>query len=202
MALAFLGGCGEASNARLGDKPLEETWRGDRVHEGTIPSRPVSTHMPVVPKVEARLAQNFSLLNTASEGLPQSIAKVLRRPTYGINFALAQRIPVRTATTFWAVPGNRFICIVSQENDRSVSQVCAPTHVAIKRGLASVIIDRPNNGGVANRLIVGLATDDSTSVRIPTEGLTRIARVIKNVFMVRDTNYRPPDKLILSRDPR
>jgi hypothetical protein len=165
----------------------------------------ISMHLPIVQHVETKLRRSFSLLDTAPEGLPADVRAVIPASTYGINFAFAQRIPIRSQRGFWVIPGDGFLCIVSKEADGSIGQVCAPTSVVIKHGLASVVIDGQMHQDPPTRIIVGIADDRSQRVRILTGHLTRSAIVDDNVFLLRDKNRQPPDRLqplLRSRKPR
>jgi hypothetical protein len=112
-----------------------------------------------------------------------------------MNFSLAQRIHVKDAPGFWAVPGNGFVCLVSQERDRSVDQVCASVYVAMTHGLASVSIREPDVKLPAHRRIVGIAPDGAIGIRIVTAGVTTVSGVAGNVFSLADENPQPPEEL-------
>jgi hypothetical protein len=101
---------------------------------------------------------------------------------------LAQSLPLSFSGQFWAIPGNRFICVVSLEIDGSVGQACATVKKAIRRGISLITID-----GGAQRTIVGIAPDGSRGVSVFTGGEVETVRIVNGVFAVRDSNSSPPD---------
>src|SRR5918995_6105262 len=71
--------------------------------------------VPVIDRLSRQQREAFSLLRSPPEGLPARVTEALHQPSYGMNWRLAQRMPVELPVDFWAVPGRGAICIVGQE---------------------------------------------------------------------------------------
>lgn len=143
---------------------------------------------------------NFALLRTQPEGLPARVQRVLRAPTFGLNWKLAQRIPVALPGAYWLVPGNGYLCVVARES-LGVGTTCAPSSEALQHGIASITITpfRPTRGVRPSRLIVGAAPDGTREVLVHTHGAVETAPVVNEVFVSRDSVDAPPDFLALRR---
>lgn len=159
------------------------------------------TAHPVVQRVDPRLRARFALLRTPPEPLPARTRRIMGPPTLGVNWRLAQRIPVALAGAYWLVPGDGHLCVVSQGDAGTpgVGSVCARNAQALRHGIADVTIARatPATGGRPARLIVGVAPDGARAVRVHTHGAVSEAAVVDALFVVRDAVDRPPDGIEL-----
>jgi hypothetical protein len=150
---------------------------------------------------QPRQSAHFALLRTPPEGLPASIRRVLRAPTLGMNWRLAQRIPVVLPGSYWIVPGDRYLCIVARADPASpgVGTTCARTAQAIEHGIAAVTIApaRPAARVAPSRLIVGVTPDGTRTVLVHTHEAVAKVPVVDTVFVRHDSIAAPPDLLTL-----
>lgn len=169
-----------------------------KVHSarGQISDEPAS--IPVISRVQIRQAKAFSILRSPPEGLPKHITRLLRQPIFGTNWMLAQRIPTPGRGTYWAIPGNGYLCIVSQqENQPSASTVCETNQYAINHGLVATSVWEIE-GKDPERSIVGLVPDGTPWVQVITHGSSK--RLIVNrhdVFVMSDSLPYPPSLITL-----
>lgn len=153
--------------------------------------------IPVVERVSPGQREAFSLFRTPPEGLPPRVTESLHRPSYGMSWELAQRMPVKAGVDFWAVPGRGAICIVAQEEIGAVMVNCGRTRHAAMHGVAAVLLrEDPASGRLGpprgQRLIYGLAPDGSSSVRVYTKGSVAQVPVKNGTFTLRDAVMDPP----------
>lgn len=175
------------------------TNEAERSTAAQAPAGPMST--PVAPAADAapagrvlarldrRQRSSFALLRTPPEPLPERTRQILSRPMVGMNWDLAQRIPVALPGAYWLVPGVGYLCIVSQTPaNAGVGTICAKTRQVLHDGFASVAItpaDRTPEGR-PSRLIVGVAPDGTRKVLIHTRGSVATAPVADGLFVHRD----------------
>lgn len=154
----------------------------------------------VVARVEDRQRANFALLRTPPEGLPTAVRRVLRNPVFGSNWNLAQRIPATASGAYWLLPGNGYMCVISDESmgSNTINTTCARALQARRHGIAAVTVTRavPGSHLEAARLIVGLAPDGAHQVVVHTRGFTETVPVHDEVFVLRDSIVAPPDFLM------
>jgi len=136
---------------------------------------------------------HFALLRTKAEGLPPTMTDILAQPAYGMNPALAQRMPT-AAKASWVVPANGYLCIVGREPGSIVNVTCARNRRAVARGLASVSLYTASRS--RRRLIVGVAPDRARAMRVRTGGSVAIVPVTEGTFVLRDRLTRPPSRLV------
>jgi hypothetical protein len=192
LLIAGLGACGGSSvNQASGhaQPPASPTKAPSSVSE------PQS--VPVVARVEPDQRADFALLRTPPEGLPNAIRHVLGVPVFGSSWNLAQRIPTQASGAYWLLPGDGYMCMVSDDSmgSRSTSTVCARASQARRHGIAAIAVTRrvPGSHVAAGRLIVGLAPDGAHQVVVHTRGSTETAPVRGTVFVLHDTTPAPPD---------
>lgn len=153
---------------------------------------------PVISNAQPRQLAAFALLRTPPEGLPTATQRILRRPIFGINWKLAQRIPVKSEGTYWLAPGDGHLCVISQGvmGGPGVGTTCATTSQAIAHGIADTSITLP---GAAHRtrLIVGMAPDGAREALVHTHGAIAATPVHDEVFVLRDPTLAPPDVISL-----
>jgi hypothetical protein len=154
--------------------------------------------VPIALQVQPRQLAAFALLRTPVEGLPAATQQVLRRPIFGINWRLAQRIPVKSRGVYWLVPGNGHLCVISQGamGGRGVGTTCETTAQAIAHGIADIGITLPGPGHRV-RLIVGVAPVGTRQALVHTLGETAVIPVHAGVFVLRDSTLAPPDGISL-----
>jgi hypothetical protein len=152
----------------------------------------------VISRVQTRQLAAFALLRTPPEGLPPATQRVLRRPIFGSNWRLAQRIPAKAEGTYWLVPGNGYLCVISQGvmGGPGVGTTCASTAQAVVHGIAACSITPP---GVPHRvrLIVGVAPDGTRAALVHMRGVITGVSVHGGVFVLRDSTLAPPDFISL-----
>jgi hypothetical protein len=155
---------------------------------------------PMITRVARRQFESFAVLRTRPEGLPPSVTRALRAPIYGMNWTLAQKLPVdAVGVRLWAVPGHDAICILGQEKRAAVIATCATTHHAVREGVATVLLrapGRPESGRApSRRLVAGLAPDHARTMRIYTRQSIATAHVFDGTFTLEDASMDSPDRI-------
>jgi hypothetical protein len=147
---------------------------------------------PVVKQASLAQTATFRLLRTPAEGLPTDVTRSLHKPTFGLNWKLAQRLPATGG--FWAVPGRNALCIVGRMEGGSVSVNCGTTRHVVTHGVAAVQLRGSSQPEKGQRSIVGLAPDGAVAVRIYTHQYFTTVPVKDTVFVLRDSVMDPPDR--------
>lgn len=165
-------------------------------HGSRVAAQPGST-VPVIDQVSSSQRSGFSIFRSPPEGLPIRVTASLHQPSYGMNWALAQRIPTNAGPDFWAVPGRSAICIVGQETIGIVTVNCGTTRRAVTHGIAAVLLrEDPSSASLGSprgqRLIFGLAPDGFSSIRVYTDGSFAQIPVKRGTFTLRDGVMEPP----------
>jgi hypothetical protein len=157
-----------------------------------------------VQHVQPLQAGHFTLLQTKPEGLPPRIERALRKPEFGMNWRLAQRLSIPARGQFWLVPANGLLCLLAQREFGSVSQGCAETKEVIAHGIfLAFLSSHPKRlvyGG--HRFIVGVIPDGFHEVTVDTLGSKVKVPVVRGVFVRRDDARASPDRLILTTPRR
>jgi hypothetical protein len=192
--LVSIGACGTSNTSRTRGPGDSQTSPSLRKNSPSV-SEPRAYR--VVAQVEHRQLANFALLRTPPEGLPAAIQRVLRAPVFGSNWKLAQRIPVTLSGVYWLVPGNGYLCVISQGSmgNPGIGTTCAQTSQALRHGVAAITVARavPGSHVPPGRLIVGVAPDGARQVVVHTQGSVETVPVIDEVFVLRDSMVAPPD---------
>lgn len=172
------------------DSPKVQSARGQ------VNDEPAS--IPIISRVQSRQAKAFSILRSPPEGLPRRITRLLRQPIFGINWMLAQHIPTPGHGTYWAIPGNGYLCIVSQqENQPSASTLCETNQYAMHHGLVATSVWE-SKGKEPERRMVGLVPDGTPWVQVITHGSARKLVVNRHdVFVMGDSLPYPPSLITL-----
>jgi hypothetical protein len=162
------------------------------------PHMPNPYDIPITRHVQPRQLAAFPLLRTPPEGLPIATQRILRKHAFGINWNLARRIPVKLEASYWLVPGNGYLCVISQGvmHGRGVGTTCAQTAEAVAHGIADISIALPGTAH-RTRLIVGVAPIRAHDVLVHTRGKVSVAVVHQGVFVLRDSILSPPDTMAL-----
>lgn len=201
MVSAFLLGCALVWST---SKPTEQTQRprsapepGTHARNLTLVSRN-PTSRSVIQQVQSDQRSGFALLRTPAEGLPRRVRKILRQPKYGMNWMLAQRLPVRIRAQVWIVPGRGILCMMDRQNRNVVGTSCVSTTDALRRGVATTYLGDPSKRSTrGNRVIFGMVPDQAREVVARTHGTTVRIPVVGGVFVHRDDVMNPPDQLTL-----
>lgn len=157
--------------------------------QSTAPN-PSPASAPAIPRVEARLHNNFALFRSPAEGLPPTVRQALGPPRYGMNWDLAQRLPVKGLAATWVVPGRGVICLLNSERG-AVGVTCATLQAALTHGASATYLRTEP----PQRTIVGLAPDHVAAVVARTsDSAVRIA-VTRGLFVRRDHDPNPPDRI-------
>jgi hypothetical protein len=129
--------------------------------------------------------------------MPADLRKLLRHPVFGVNFALAQRLPVPLRRRYWIVPGRGTICLVARTAKEMAAELtCSSTAQILREGLVATTLAQPlYSRAPAPRLIVGMAPDDRNEASIRTGRETVTADIDNGVFVVRDRAADPPDSV-------
>lgn len=187
LLTAVLTGCG-------GTGPQDSSTERDQLEKGIA-------SIPVASRVERRLLAEFSILKNPPEEVPASIRQAFRHPVFGANVKLARRIPIDAGgSTYWLLPGNKHLCIVSRGNlNRVVSTVCESTSNAITHGIAIVSISLPSSPH-RTRTIVGVAPHSARQALVSTNGGTLAVPVRNEIFVLEDSTLEPPEQIWLRKD--
>lgn len=191
LLLIGLGACGESSANHARDrKPTSRP-----APRASAVRHPEAVR--VIAKVEHQQIANFALLRTPPEGLPTAVRRVLGKPVFGSNWNFAQRIPAPASGAYWLLPGDGYMCVLSDGSmgSHTLGTVCARASQARRRGIAATAITRavPGSHVKAGRLIVGLAPDGAKQVVVHTRGSTETVPVRDEIFVLRDSTAAPPD---------
>lgn len=186
----LIGGCGdsgETSEATRSEKPLPDRYSGASI--------------PVIDRPSSLQTRTFLLMRTLPEGLPVGVEEILRQPTHGMNWDLAQRLPTTARGRFWAVPGRGVICIFAQQDPEMISSNCTKTPHAVAHGLAAILvreISPPTSSSPSSfqRLMVGIAPSGAHTIRVYTDGVMHSAEVAEGAFTLRDRVANPPQKMV------
>lgn len=197
LSAVALVGCGSSSMGTVSTSTstrLTPTTTADRPRPGA--EAPYAA--TVISRVQPRQLAAFALLRTHPEGLPIAMQRILRGPVFGINWKLAQRIPVDSAGTYWLVPGSGHLCMLSQGvmGGIGVGTTCAGTAYAIAHGIADVSMTLPDARHPA-RLIVGVAPTGTKKVIVHTHGTISTIPVRREIFALRDSTVAAPDEISL-----
>jgi hypothetical protein len=154
--------------------------------------------VPVIRRVGRREQKHFTLLRGEPEQLPLSIRRVLRKPAFGVNWALAHRLPLSLRGSFWLVPGRHTLCLVHAKNIHEVSTACAPTKVALAHGVVSASLRDASAIAPAQRQIVGVVPDGISKAVVHAGNTATRAHVRRHLFVLEDSIDQPPDVVSLN----
>ncbi len=195
--LAGAQGCGGSSGAQSPGAPFSGSRTAPQV---ASPGEPRAYR--VVSRAERRQRAAFALLRTRPEGLPPATRRLLGAPIFGIDWRLAQRIPVALPGAYWLVPGNGHLCVVEQGSMGSpgAGTTCASTADAVAHGIADITVKGAAPGAASAhvaraRLIVGVAPDGAREVLVHTRGRVATVPVVGEIFVLRDAVAAAPDFL-------
>jgi hypothetical protein len=123
----------------------------------------------------------------------------MRKPAFGMNWSLAQKLPIPADGRFWLVPANGFLCLAIEKGPNSGNQVCSETKEVLAHGLFLAFLAAHPKELVygARRFIVGVVPDHARKVVIDTKGSKVTAPVSGGVFVRRDSSSASPNRLIL-----
>jgi hypothetical protein len=196
LLLVCLGACGTVGKNHASDDGLTSSSPREASSSFSGPQA-----VRVVAEVEHQQLANFALLRTPPEGLPSAVQHVLKEPVFGSDWGLAQRIPAKASGAYWLLPGNGYMCVVSEGSMGSptIGTTCARASQARHHGIAAVTVRRaiPGSHIAASRLIVGLAPDGTHQVVVHTRGYTETIPVHDEIFELHDSIVAPPDFLVL-----
>jgi hypothetical protein len=159
--------------------------------------RPSSQAPRVVHSIDRSQRDHFALLRGMPEPLPASVRRVLRKPTYGMNWALAQRLPLSLRGLFWLVPGRHVLCLLHAETIHEASSACASTKTALAHGVVAVSLREASPDGPAERLVIGVVPDGASKAVVHTGGETARVAITDHLLVLRDSMSEPPDLVSL-----
>lgn len=101
----------------------------------------------------------------------------------------------------WAVPGNRYICLLSLQGHRGVGVTCDRTSNVLHHGLATTLLDEQGQGifVTGRRVIVGIAPDQTRDVIAEGPESAVEIPVVGGGFTWRDRSTYPPERLKLMK---
>jgi hypothetical protein len=194
LALAGVSaGCGQG---RGNDPHMPST----RVGASTVSRRtpPSFVEAAVVRRVDRSQLDHFALLRGTPEPLPPSVRRVLRKPTYGMNWALSQRVHLSLRGSFWLIPGHHVLCLLHAETVHEASSACAPTKIALAHGIVAVSLREASAGAPAERLIVGVVPDGTSQAVVHTGRTASRVAIARHLFVLKDSMNEPPDVVSLN----
>jgi hypothetical protein len=151
-----------------------------------------------VPRTVPRAVQHaFAPFRSSPEPLPRTVTALLREPTGGADWRLAQQLRGTGDLTVWAVAGRRAMCLISQaRGSAAVTETCTSTRRAIAHGVFFTSLAETSAAPATTRLVVGLVPDRTHRVRIHTTGAAAMtATVASNTFALRDRVADPADRI-------
>jgi hypothetical protein len=163
-----------------------------------LPDRYPGATVPIIEQASSLQVRGFPLFRTLPEGLPAAVEKILRQPTYGMNWKLAQRIPTTARGRFWAVPGRGVICVLAQQNSETVSSNCTKMPHAVAHGLAVILVSETRSSPTPSyrRLMVGIAPAGARAIRVYDDGSKQMAQVREGGFTLWSSAGNPPRKMV------
>jgi len=195
LALAGIStGCGKSQ----GNAPVPSS-AGVKPSTVSHPAPPPSSEaVTPIHSVERSQRIHFALLRGLPEPLPPSIRRVLRKPTYGMNWELAQRLPLSLRGSFWLIPGRHVLCVLHAETLHEASSACAPTKIALAHGVVAALLQEASAVTPVERLIVGVVPDGATEAAVHTGRITSRVAITHHLFVLRDSMKEPPEVVSLT----
>ncbi|ADB49852.1 hypothetical protein [Conexibacter woesei] len=189
-ALALLlAACGSGSTPPATTTPATTTPAGESGETGK-PSTRTLAH------ADRSQTRSFSLLRMRPDGLPAATRRILGTGRFGVNWALAKRIPVGLPGAYWLVPGAGYLCIVSQvPGIPGAGTACNETWRARREGLATISFERATGGEPQTRVLVGVTRDSAHHVLAHTGSSIVTVPVVDGIFVLRDAAAAAPDRL-------
>ncbi len=115
---------------------------------------------------------------------------------FGVNWDLAQRIPVNFSGAYWLAPGDGYLCIASRiPATPGAGTACNETWRARREGLATIAFPRADGTVGSVREMVGVTRDGARSVLVRTGSTVKRIPVVNGVFALRDAATTPPERL-------
>jgi hypothetical protein len=147
----------------------------------------------------AKHLHSFAVFRTPAEGLPKSITDVLPRSVHGVDWKQAQLLRESSASSssVWAVPGDRHICLFSQDKPPYVGATCDSIPRALKRGVAITLLQTSDRREGPSRLIIGIVPESTQRVVVKTGRSSFSVDVSQGEFIWRDDIASPPDRIAL-----
>jgi hypothetical protein len=152
--------------------------------------------------VDRAQRKHFALLRGVPEPLPPYVRRVLRKPTYGMNWELAQDVPASFRGSFWLIPGRHVLCLLHAETIHEASSTCAPTKAALAHGVVIASLRTASAVAPAKRLIIGVVPDGTTEAVVHTGGTASSVAIARHLFVLKDSMKDPPRVVSLRRDVR
>lgn len=173
-ASTVLAGCGSGGSEAVGGR-LQPTGRSSMD----------------APTIEQQ--RHLSVFRTAAEGVPPLVSAVIDTPPHGVRWTQAQELPGSLTMRVWAVPGGRYICLVSLRSVGAVGVTCRTTQDVLRAGLATTLLDDDPAMGV-ERMIIGILPDGAAGIRASViGGATVVAANRGGWFFHSDHVPAPPD---------
>jgi hypothetical protein len=169
--------------------------------EHSFRERP-SDLLPVIRRLSRPESANFGIFHSTPEGLPHSVRETLRRPSYGANWNLAQRLAIASRIPVWVLPANAAICLIEEQRGGAIGVTCTPTGRVVRHGIvtASLAGGKPPPS-LTRRTVVGVVPDHIPKVRVKTRSFgATVVQVRSNTFILRDSVSDPPESVELLRD--
>lgn len=182
-----LGACGESRQKRAGTSAAINTVGGAP-----------RLRSPKALNVPEQLATSFPLLRSEPERLPRDVTRLLRKPVYGMNWALAQTLPTDAEFTAWLVPGAGILCLLVKTG--SLSMTCGRIHRVVVDGLTLTILSKQprHDTSRSTRFVIGVAPAGATSVALRTGSTTSLLVAgPQGVYTLRDRMQKPPSGIVV-----
>lgn len=156
-------------------------------------ARPTSS-VPSVKRVPTpQQVRNLSIFRTPAEGMPPLVSSVVGTAPHGIRWSQGQELTNALTMHVWAVPGPRFICMVSLRSVGAVGVTCRTTRDVLRSGLATTLLSEDSTEAV-DRTIIGILPDSAGAIRATViGGPTVVASNRGGWFFHSDQIQSPPD---------
>lgn len=186
------GGGGESSGSTAHAQPQPKPARPAVETDPKSPDYD-GAKVPTIAHAQPVALQHFAILRAQPDGLPARTMRVMGRPLYGVNPALAKRLqmPFEVPGRIWFAPGNNILCIIAHnEPNHRVNLKCALLEDAVRTGVMGSFIQVPGGSttwdlpGRGQQLVIGIAPDGARKARVRTGPATTTVPVVDNVWVV------------------
>ena len=119
--------------------------------------------------------------------MPKKTRQGMGQPIYGVNWDLAQELPVKADAAFWMAPGAGLLCLIEHNPRLWARQNCTDARRAVRDGAWADFVNvpgQPNWGTPRTHLVVGLAPDGVREVRARIGKFTTTVPVEDNLFVI------------------
>jgi hypothetical protein len=141
---------------------------------------------------------SYPVFDSRAESLPEEVSQLLQQVPFALHEERAQHLKVKGPATIWAIPGERRVCLVTQEIKSVIGSTCLAPRWMRSHPLATTLITPPAvKSAAARRFIVGIAPRSAKAVMAYTGKSHTQIPVVRGVFAHQDMLREPPDRVRL-----